>query len=188
MLTTLHKCKNYLNIADTDKSSDGFLIDLIMSAQSMIETYCGRKFDLQQYVEEQHIIGHTITPNNYPIQTVVSIKKSGEDVSNYRKFPSYIQMLDNKYVTLTNRLQWTDNEDSYVEVTYTAGYDDDDVPADLQLACTKLVAIEYKNSKEDRLGIQTDSVGPLSTSYDIQEAGIPSYIATTLNRYKKVHI
>lgn len=199
MLTTLNKVKSYLNL--TDDTQDGFLVDMILAAQTQIEQYCHRKFDLQEYTNEQHISNHAIYPNNYPIKTIKEIRRINNSVYDnytldlsptldYRIFPTEIQLLDYKQVTITNRLQWAGHEESYIEIDYIAGYSDDDIPYDLSLACTKLVCLEYKCSREDRLGIDNDTVGPLKTQYskDSVETGIPKYITCILDKYKKVHM
>jgi hypothetical protein len=186
----------YLNIPDSDESNDEFILFLISSAESQIERYCGRKFNLQTYTNEKHNINHLIIPDNYPITEVLAIRRKSNNVdqftdevtlnTGYRIYPSYIEMLDGKYVSMTNKLSYPQTEESYVEIDYIAGYMD--IPFDLQVACSKLVALEYKNSKEDRLGIDSDQVGPLSTTYRNEESGMPKDIAIVLNSYKKKRV
>jgi hypothetical protein len=191
-ITTIEKCKRYLGISLTDTSNDDFINDLIISVQSTIETYCHRKFDVATYTAEQHNIKHKIFPKNFPIKSIDSIVRVDTpfmdtmpqlfEVANYRLFPHYIELIDYRYVTMTNKLQYVSNESSYVEITYTAGYDV--IPSDLALAATKLVAIEYKDSRENRLGVEQEREGDVQYIYSKKDSEMPINISAVLDRYK----
>ena len=125
-LTTLDKCKNYLNIPSTDTSDDDFIGDLIFSVQNTIETYCHRKFDLAAYTSEQHNIMHKIFPKNTPIKSVDNIVRVNTpfmdempmvfEITNYRLFPGYVQLMDYMYLTMGDKLKYANTEESYVEI------------------------------------------------------------------------
>lgn len=194
-LTTADKCKSYLGASYVD-TADDFLNDLILSTQSKIETYCHRKFDVATYTSEQHNVMHRVFPKNTPIVSVDKIVRvdvpfmdvipSVFEIDNYRTFPGYIELMDYMYVTMTGKLQYLVNEKSYVEITYTAGYDAP--PADLGMAATKLVALEYKESREDRLGVEQESEGDVKFVYTKKDSEMPLNISCVLDRYKKVQI
>jgi hypothetical protein len=199
-LTTTDKCKAYLGVSYID-TTDDFLNDLIDSVQGEIENYCNRSFDLQTYTAEQHEIMHKVFPNNYPIVSVQAIRRIGPDVfslyytsgddntiNNFRVYPAYIEMLDMKYVTMGNKIMWGNHEASYVEVDYTAGYDATNMPKDLSLAATKLVAWEYKQSRENRLGIETEKEGGVQYIYSKTDLAIPAQISSILDRYSKIRV
>lgn len=195
MLTTLANVKSYLNINDT--LQDNFINMLLPSVNETVENYCNRKFDVISYVGEQHTINHKIFTYNYPIISVEKIERSmGADIdirflddgtyTNYTLYPSYISMLDYKYITMTNKLQWGGHEESYVTIDYTAGYTT--IPSDLMLAATKLVALEYKISRENRLGIEAESEGDVHFIYEKKDQSIPLTISSVLDNYRKIRI
>jgi len=194
-LTTLTKCKNYLGTSYVD-TTDDFLNDLILATQVTVENYCHRHFDITVYKGEQHNIKHKIFPKETPIISVQNIVRldgsiintlpDSNDMTNYRIFPGYVELLDYIYVTMGDRLKYVNSEESYVEIDYTAGFTA--IPADLSLAATKLIVSEYKESREDRLGLVSHSEGAISDTYYKTENEIPISIRGVLDRYKRVSI
>lgn len=195
MFLQLQKVKNYLRIPLTDTSDDDFLTDLMQSSQDTAENYCNRHFEINTYTEQKKIM-HKIFPNEYPIISVQSITRISPnvynsvnipfDVANYKLFPNYLELLDWQYVTMSNRLQYVEQEESVIEISYTAGYSV--IPTDLTLACIKLVALEYKESREDRIGIESQSEGAVKYTYFKKETELPLSISAVFDRYKKVKI
>lgn len=193
-LTTLQKCKDYLQI--TSITDDQFITNKVNEVQAIIESYCHRHFDLNTYTSEQHIINHKIFTNEYPIVSVSSIFRYDDNIlnyvpeengmTNYRIFKTYIEMLDWKYVTMTGRIRYANIEESYAEITYTAGYDSDSIPPDLTSAATELVALKYKESRENRLGVEAESEGGVKYTYSKKDSEMPLSISCVLDRYKKV--
>lgn len=194
-LTTIQKCKNYLGSSYVDVSDD-FLSDLIENVQITIENYCHRHFDINTYTSEQHNINHKIFTKETPIKSVINIVRldgnvintvpDDNGINNYRMFPGYIELLDYKYLTMGNRLKYVNSEQSYIEITYTAGYDV--IPADLSLAATKLVVLEYKESRENRLGVEQEREGDVQYTYSKKDSQMPVNISAVLDRYKRVSL
>lgn len=188
MLTTREKVKAYLKayLKINDTSDDLFIDDMIQDSQGIIEGYCKRHFDIATYTNEQHNIMHKIFTREYPIKSVISIKRSGTEITNYRVFPAYVELLDYKSVTMSNKLRYVDNEETYAEITYQAGYET--IPFDLQKAATELAALFYLESRENRLGIDAESEGAVSYTYTKKNSELPLNISCILDRYKKVGI
>ncbi|MBZ9635591.1 phage head-tail connector protein [Clostridium sp. FP1] len=194
-LTTIKKCKNYLGPSYID-TEDDFLNDLIENVQATIENYCHRHFDIDTYTGEQHNVNHKIFIKETPIISVSNIVRldgsivntvpGSNDMSNYRIFPGYVELLDYKYMTMGNRLKYVNSEESYVEITYTAGFKTP--PADLNLAATKLVVLEYKESRENRLGVEQESEGDVKYTYSKKDVQMPLNISAILDRYKRVSL
>jgi hypothetical protein len=194
MLTNLIDVKNYLGITDT--SEDGLINLLIPMIQQTIETYCHRVFEVTSYLSEQHNINHKIFPYQTPIISVENIVRLDgniidtipdcNDPVNYRVFPGYIDLLDYMYVTMGDKLKYVNNEQSYIEVSYTAGYAV--VPPDLELAAIKLIALEYKDSTEDRIGLVSSSEGSVHEIYIGKgiNTEMPLSISGILDRYSRV--
>ena len=192
-LITLDQLKSYLQIPLTDTSDDFFLGLLVSSVQDTVENYCHRKFDVTVYTGEQHIINHKIFPKNYPIVSVENITRwdagvggvvpDVNGISEYRLFPTYIDLLDYQYVTMAGKLKYINGEESYVELDYTAGYAI--IPNDLILASLKLAALEYKESRENRLGVEQETEGAVRYTYSKKDTEFPMTISEVLDRYKK---
>jgi hypothetical protein len=188
--------KTYLNIGLTDTTTDDLISLLISSIQTTVETYCHRHFDINTYTAEQHIVNHLIFPKETPLISVLSIVRLEADVGDeapdvnanmaYRQFPRYVELLDYKYMTMGNKLKYIEREESYVEITYTAGYTA--VPADLCLAAIKLVSLEYKDSTEDRIGLISSHEGGESSAFVAKgiDTEMPLSISCVLDRYKRV--
>jgi hypothetical protein len=194
MLTNITDVKNYLGI--TTNADDGFITLLIADVQTTIETYCHRHFDLNTYTSEQHLINHKIFTKETPIATVTNIVRLDANIvnampdsngmTNYRIFPGYIELLDIQYVTMGDKLKYVNNEQSYVEISYTAGFATP--PADLSLAAIKLVALEYKESREDRIGLEGYMEGAIKETYFKKETEMPLNISCVLDRYARVSL
>ena len=196
MLTTINDVKSYLGISVDDISQDSLINLLIPSIQATVENYCHRHFDVATYTSEQHNINHKIFPYQTPIISVENIVRldgsiinttpDTNEMSNYRKFSGYIELLDYMYVTMGDKLKYVNNEQSYVEISYTAGYVT--IPPDLSLAAIKLIALEYKDSTEDRIGLVSSREGGSQEVYAIRgiDSEMPLTISCVLDRYKRV--
>jgi hypothetical protein len=196
-LTTLTNCKLYLSIDPLDTSQDDLLNFLILEVEALISSYCKRVFETATYTAEQHNILHNIYTDQFPIQSIITINRICFDlydpiivpVLEFRQFQSYVQILDGQYVTMTNKLQYLNHEESYVEITYVAGYDPDNIPVDLSMAATKLVALEYKISDENRIGLESYSEGGIhEIYYKNQDTELPITISSVLDRYKSARV
>ena len=191
MLVTLAIVKAYIGPA---ADNDG-LIDLIIpGVQAIVEKYCGRNFDVKSYEGEQHNINHKIFPKHTPIISVENITRLNSNIvdtapdtnviANYRVFPGYVELMDYKYVTMGNKLKYVNSEETYVEVSYTAGYEN--IPADLSLTILKMIALEYKAVTQDTAGLTSYGEGGIKETY--ASDGMSPSIKSALDRYKRVCI
>jgi hypothetical protein len=196
-LTDLATCKMYLQIDPLDVSEDDFITLLLSGVQARVEAYCKRVFEVATYTNEQHNVLHMIYPNQFPIKEVISISRLGQDLYdptsapllNYRIYPDYIEIMDGMTETMTNKLQYLNHEESYVEISYTAGWLPEEIPADLQIATAKLVALDYKESVEDRIGLESYSEGAIHEIYfKNAESPMPITISSVLDKYKKIRM
>lgn len=188
-LTTILKVKSYLPEI-SDSSQDTFLQELIDDVQSTIESYCGRKFDLATYTETQ-MCKHKLFPKNAPLKSVTSITRDDNvlTIADYKIIGNYIQFIgDLKVYTMAGSVIYANDSASEVDITYTAGYDADKMPKDLALAATKLVAIEYKESRENRLGVEQEKEGDVSFTYSKKDSQMPLNISRVLDKYMKVSL
>lgn len=123
MIVSLIELKKYLGIAGTD--NDEFLTQQLMVANSSIENYCGRKFDLTEYTEEFYRDSSSqfnvtdLYSFHYPLVSVTNIvDDNGVIYSDVRigKDKGKIVLQENN-----RRRNWFCGYNK-LEITYTAGY------------------------------------------------------------------
>lgn len=127
-LTTLSKVKEYLQIDATDTSRDSVLTRLINASSTVIEKYCGRKFESAQFTETYWDGLQKVFVENYPITAIASVTDNGDAVTDYKNRTTYIDM-GHKPV-------------GDVVVSYTGGYTT--VPDDIEQACIMTVHFFFK--------------------------------------------
>lgn len=188
-LTTIEKVKAYLGSKYTD-TTDVFLEDIIAMQSAYIEEYCNRQFEIGSYTELYNV-NHIICPNQYPIKSVEKIeviyKTNATEITrelfDFILHNSYVEILDNKYITLSGKIQYCSNDEKTIRMSYTAGYDDGQLPTDLGYACTILSVLEYLQSRDERIGIESEREGDVQYTYSKQQT--PERVLTILNKYKR---
>lgn len=190
-LTTLEKVKSYLQIPQSNTIDDIFIQDIVDSVQEQIEHYCGRKFDIATYTEK-HECKHKCFPKNTPIKSVQSIVRDNNTLedTDYKIRGNYIDFMnDLKGYTIGGSILYANDYVSEITITYTAGYET--IPMDLSMIATKLAVIEYKDSRENRIGIISEREGDVQYTYTDKsksEADMPSDIKRVLDKYIKVSL
>lgn len=188
-LTTVEKVKSYLNLNNTN--DDVFIQDIIDSVQEQIEDYCSRKFDVATYTED-YKCKHKCFPKNTPLKSVESIVRDNNTLesTDYKIRGNYIEFSsDLKGYTMAGSILYANDDVSEVTITYTAGYDV--IPKNLSMAATKLAVIEYKDSRENRIGIISEREGDAQYTYTDKsksEADMPSDIKKVLDKYVQVSL
>lgn len=185
-LTTIQKLRSYLQLNNDEELDNDFLQDIIDSAESIIESYCG-KLELSTYTES-HTCKHKVFPRNRPLIEVQSITREGVvlEKTNYKVRGNYIEFMDSKIYTMGGSKVYASDDTTEVEITYKAGYEK--IPSEIVLAATKLAAIEYKDSRDERLGLDAETEGDVSFTYSNRDTGIPLSIKSILDKYIKVSL
>jgi hypothetical protein len=168
-LVTKAEYKAYMGISSTN--SDVEIDFLIPKVSELVKSYCRRTFvDWYADAKIEFFDGgfKTLLLKETPLANVVSVARS----TNYGK----------TYTNLTKYTDWVNQGDTIVSlapggfselingyrVTYTAGYDLPDLPADLKLAVLDLIEYYSRNS------------GVVKSSRDLNPNTTQiSYIATT---------
>jgi hypothetical protein len=177
-LINLPDIKLYLSISTTDK--DSLLNALIAECSAMIESYCNRTFRKTSYSESYDGNGGVeLFLKQYPITEVTSL--AVDDVAYFSV--DYVIYADEGIVKLTDGSVFSKGSRN-VEIVYKAGHEI--VPHDVQLSCLKLVALAFKETDSDRIGIVSQNFGDQSTSFVTSE--FPDDIRKILNPHKKVLI
>lgn len=155
---------------------------LINSVTDWIEKYCGRRFKLTTYTDQQFDGqgGNKIVLPNYPIGTLTSLsfRSSGLNEDDWETIASNLYHVDlnTGIITGTGSGKLSSGylfaQGKYnMKATYTAGYNFDNTStflsdvgaADLEYICWKLVATAYE--KKGAVGIQSERIGDYSVTY-----------------------
>lgn len=163
MLVNLISWEHCKNLLDIDLKERAFVELLIFSASVEIETYTNRKLK-QREIRELHdgCNQNEITLKQYPVKDVTSLK-----VDNKRSYPdetivntdyyncfipiSEDDMENQSEIILTDGYIFSKGRNN-IEVIYTAGYLDEEIPQDLRTAATELVEWTFKRLKNRQIG------------------------------------
>lgn len=143
------------------------LEELINRMTDLMEDYCGRRFKKTTYTDLL-VDGNGsefLFLKNFPINSVTSIYRHylvGDD-----------DELDSDYYVIYSAEGYIYREAGFVKghqnykITYDAGYDfdNDGIPAGLQLLCNKICTFEYNSYS--RVGIKSEKIGSYSVTYDV---------------------
>jgi len=176
-LATLANVKAYLSTGERAMNSrdDELLVRLIGSSSDFIESWLARSIALGNFQEMRDGPGgerpYRMQLAEYPIVSVQSLAIRGwswgwgapqviPQVDFFSNGPGYFIEGDNSVILLGYRFP---RGVANVLIQYTAGYAS--IPADIQEACIKMVALQYK--ERTRLGIKTVNIGGVeSVTYD----------------------
>ena len=165
-LCTIEDLEIYLGIDINDDPSD--LNDtydkysyLITAVSAEIESICGRKFTLDSYTETYDIDGSRINLNQYPINSITSVKYGspfgGTDRTTIET-DNYTTDNDSGILILNLRFS---RAQQYINVTYDAGFDQ--IPDDLVLITVEEVVRAFNESTKDT-NLKSEKLGDYSYS------------------------
>lgn len=176
--------KEYKGIKSTER--DGKIQTLITRVSALVESYCNRKFTdyyVTPKVEWFNAKTNVVELTEFPVNAVISVKTSEDGGINQTTLTEASTNADGYFVDLeegtvltqqTANLFLTGYATPYrsLEVEYTAGYSQDTLPQDLQLAV--LDTVHYYESDENKptqslLGATIDNPQPyLANSFPPQ--------------------
>lgn len=165
-LTTLADVKETMGIASSDTSWDNFLVRKINQATRAIEAYCGRRFALTTYTNEEYDATNTnqIILRQRPIVTLTTldVRDSGLNITDFESIESDLYFYDANAGVLelnfTARGSW-----NRFRVTYSAGYST--IPEDLAEACATLASYYALNPDGSQIGVKEKQEGQRKISY-----------------------
>lgn len=187
-IISLSDLKEYLSIGGT--TQDSFLEKRINSATNYIENYTNRYWRAREITEVHDVCDTSrVMLDYFPILEVSSVE--------YWENGAWHNVITNPSDTLADQLMiylsWFRLRDysfskgwSMIKVTYIAGYQD--IPEDIQHACTLQAAMDYRKSKlsDDRLGKRSGSVTGASGVSDTFSFTEPKEIEEILNRHRRI--
>ncbi len=178
-LANVEQVKNYLGI--TNVSDDALLTRLTKAASGFIQTWLNRDLGQSTYTETRNGTGgDTMLFVNYPVTDVAAVTINGASIP---PSPSAMQrgfVHDDNALYLRNAT--FERGRLNVSLTYTAGYPEDEVPAELTQACIELVANRYR--EKDRIGLVSKGLAGETITFSMKD--MPNDVRTVLQNYKKV--
>lgn len=143
--------KPYLEIPDSDTSSDDVLGLCMEAASAYCERYTGRILEEQDLTETANGNGtHSLVIRAFPITTISRISIDADWQFLDALDPS--EYIVNNECFVVRKLVWPQGIQN-IQLTLTAGYAYDDVPADLTQINLHLVEFFYHSRSDHRLGV-----------------------------------
>jgi hypothetical protein len=180
-LTTLASVKTYLGSAADDFAMDAAIEPLIDSQSEWFEGQVGYPLVRANHTEPQiHPGGDVIIPRAIPVVSVASVVIEGAPVDQASGTPPW-----GGWLLVDNAIHLRGmviREGALVEVTYSAGYPADQIPADIEQAVNELVALKFRESA--RVGVQTVSMSGSSVSF--LPSITPRSVQSVIDRYRRV--
>lgn len=192
-LASLDEVKRFMNITGDTDDGDDELTALINRVSKHMETYCDRKFYIQEFTETYRGDGsETLTLDHYPITSVSGVWQSLDrtwDSTTLIDSSEYFIDRGSRSIVYFNNEFYKYNYET-IKVIYSAGLFSSiaTVPADLKLACLKEVARKYRFRKDNGLSSRssdTGGAGGIDTLNFITDEFMPETIEL-LNRYKRL--
>jgi hypothetical protein len=130
---------------EQDEDSYTDLVTISSSVTTAIESFLKRTLELNTYTDRCYVSNTAmIGLKALPVQSVSSVTSTingvTSTITNYDITPYGIELS-------------TPQTGGYVDVTYTGGYDEDDVPEDIARAALLQIAYEYQN--HDHIGAES---------------------------------
>ena len=182
-LISLASAKAALGIVG--ETEDTAIEDFIDRASDVIARHCNRVLALETVIEQFRLDCHRndLLLSRYPVASIVSIVEDGRalSASDYEVVSSN-GILSRLHGDSPRR--WPAGK---IVVTYSAGFEVEDVPPALQQACLQLVKAYYIGADRDPL-VRSESVTPMSSaSYFIGDAEhLPPDVRGLLKQYRKI--
>lgn len=158
-IITLSEFKVYIGI--TTSTQDVALQTVVDATNSYIETYCNRKFDEEEYEEIYDGPGtNALCLKHLPVTEIDSIIVYDTEVTERTEVDGdgyYYKDLSTGII-FNNNL-W-DRGRGIITVTYTAGYTNYTMPADLKFAALELATF-FRNTQK-KAGIISENLGSYS--------------------------
>jgi hypothetical protein len=189
ILLPLESVKALLGITDTDQ--DDALTAALPVITAYFENHCRRGLAyVDPVVEESRIVAVERLPlYRFPVYEVAELAIDGTAVDPVPVPPSLDQARGFIYLSCGwGYGTWWWYPGSFARVTYSGGYPEDDMPADLALAfarcCADFGGVTYSGSSSSGGGAPLKSLGlgsgALTVSFDTQQAAKSSYDTSTV--------
>ena len=189
-LTSVAKVKSFLEKSETDFSLDTIIEDFIKAVSKKAETYCCREFEEKEYEEFHHGGTRHIFLLNPPIKEIIGI---WVDVDYEWGTDTKIEETEFRLIgpdngTIINREGYWSNytdDKGIIKVIYVGGYNEGEIPEDLEMAIRLQVAYNVRRRKD--LGLSSVSFPDGSIQKINNEEFLPE-VVSVLDRYCLVRL
>lgn len=163
-LCTVDDLKSDLAITATSTTEEERLLRLIDGVSDAIVSWCGRPFIVTtETAVELDGDGSDILHIKYPVVSIVSISNDGTTYTEGTHYELYSKI--GQLVAIDGYLWATGRKK--ILITYTWGYEVNDLPRDVTMAARIACAKVYREFKEQRIGVtSTTDGGGQSISYE----------------------
>jgi hypothetical protein len=178
-LTTLSQVKALLELTEADW--DGLLEEVIAAVSERAGTYCNRDFEHKERLEYHDGGSWYLYLKGLPVVEVASVH--GSDIWEWdggNLVPADHYQLLNAGMVAYRFGTWPYGQKA-LKVTYTGGYAEDAVPADLEMAVRTQVAYDFKRRKD--IGLESVSF-PDGSIQKISSGEFLSSVKQVLDRYR----
>jgi uncharacterized phiE125 gp8 family phage protein len=189
-LTTTAKIKSHIGIPSADTSKDSKIATIISGVSAFFEGQCARSFEYKSYSAKLNGNGtDELMLPQYPIHQVTEIIVDDVEIDIDAEVAAKTLDIDQETGILYRTSGWSAGKRN-IEITFTAGYTESEesgdvgpIPADLELAVTRMVARIYERSTAEGVS----SVSPQSYSVNYME-NVDADILATIARYQKTRV
>lgn len=159
MIESLANVKAYLHIPNAEEEVDDYLTSFCEQVDEIIKNFLSRDLETAEYTELYNGSGKDkLVLRQAPITEVTTIElwdgTEWDEITDSDYDRLYIVPRSNSFIT--EGYVFSKGDYNY-QITYTAGYSDDDMPKSIKKAFNELVKIAYDNSP-----IKNNTLGKLS--------------------------
>ena len=179
-LVTIADYKTALKIGDA--TEDAKLLQYSGEIDARIKAFLGYDIEEAVYTEELYDGDGTqyLFPKAIPVTTFTTLEiyqgldsDDAEDWDTWTQGDDYTRLIkqDDGLILFIDGNIFPEGQQN-IRITYTAGYDSDTLPQDIQSVCKELMLLRYKGIDEQNLGRTSLSLGVGSNataSYDLDE-------------------
>jgi len=186
-LITLAQAKLFVKVPTPEATHDTLLEEFINEASQLIESYCNRKFILQEFIEIHSGNGLSqIMTRAFPVVSITSLyDDTTRAFTDVIDSVNYTLMQDEKghgYGVERFDYKFSRGQRN-VKIIFQGGYSA--IPSDLQLACKVTLAFYYFKQQEQEWTTNTKSKGDENIT---MIEGLPKSVTEILDKYKRTEI
>lgn len=176
-LVTLADYKSALGITGTDENTK--ITQYSLEIDDRVKSYLGYDTEETEYSQELYDGSgtNTLIPRNIPVTTITTLEvyegldsDGNEDWETWTQNDEYTRLIirDGGMVIHIDGACFPEGEQN-IRLTYTAGYDSDTLPQDIQAVCKELMILKYRNIDKEVMGKSSASIGMGSNTSDTYE-------------------
>lgn len=184
--TTVEDVNTFLNRETLTPAQTTTITALIRFVDGVINNYCGWDMLAKNYVGKLYSgTGDSeLDLGVYPITALTEVLVyTDTSYTDPQDYTSGAFLVEDEGIIIST--QGNFNEGRYnVKVSFTAGYDEANVPEDLKYAASYLVALEFTKIDKETIGVAEQKFNNLEEKFDGND--LPVLVKRVLDRYRKI--